>query len=104
MKNVSAESLFGLPIATDNGLSRVLVDHEDGRFSSCLVREALKKQFPDRPVDAEFTFTMEEAVDLACKAFSSDPKVSNDKHAGRKLAAALLLFAKATGLVLGETS
>jgi len=102
--NVSVESLFGLPIATEDGLSRILVEHGDGRFSTCLVRKALKEKFPDRPVDAEFTFTMDEAIGLACRAFASDPSIASDRHAGRKLAAALLLFAKATGMVLGETT
>lgn len=102
MKQVSADSLFGLPIKTEEGLARILVEHGDGQFSACLVRKALKEKFPERPVDAEFTFTIEEAVGIACKAFSSDPSIADDRHAGKKLAAALLLFAKATGLVLGE--
>ena len=101
-KPVSGESLFGLPIATQDGLSRILVEHGDGRWSICLVRKALKEQFPNRPVDAECSFSLEELVETACTAFSSDPKIADDKHAGRKLAAGVLMLARAMGLTNTE--
>lgn len=103
MNTVAGDSLFGLPIATSEGLSRILVEHGDGRWSACLVRKAIKDKFPDRPVEAEFSFTLEEVINLAGMAFASDPAVADDRHAGRKLASAVLLFAKASGLLLGET-
>lgn len=101
-KPVSGESLFGLPIVTQEGLSRILVEHGDGRWSICLVRKALKDEFPDRPVDAECTFNLDELVEIACTAFSSNPKIADDKHAGRKLAAGVLMFARAMGLTNTE--
>ncbi len=99
MKTVSGESLLGLPIVGSEGLSRVLVEHGDGRWSAALVRKSIREQFPDRPVDPEFTFTIENVIDLAQKAFSGDPAIADDRFAGRKLAAAVLMFSLAAGLV-----
>lgn len=99
MNTVSGESLLGLPIVGSEGLSRVLVEHGDGRWSAALVRKSIREQFPDRPIDPEFTFTIENVIDLAQKAFSGDPAIADDRFAGRKLAAAVLMFSLAAGLV-----
>ncbi|MBX5253360.1 hypothetical protein HJC03_23610 [Rhizobium sp. NLR4b] len=96
---VPGSSLLGLPIVAEPGLSRVLIEHGDGRWSTCLVRKSIAEQFPNRPVDAECTFTMDSVVDTARKAFSSDPAIADDKHAGRKLAAAVLMFSMALGIL-----
>lgn len=98
MKNATGESLFGLPIANEPGLHRVLVEHGDGRWSTCVIRKALKDAFPDRPVDSECTFTVEDALETARLAFSSDPSIRDDKNAGKKLAATVLMLAHAIGL------
>ncbi|KQS95359.1 hypothetical protein [Rhizobium sp. Leaf386] len=97
-EKVSGESLFGLPVAHETGLSRLLIEHGDGRWSLALVRDAVVKEFPDRPVWSECTFTMDDALETARLAFSSDPTIRDDKFAGKKLAAALLMFAHAMGL------
>jgi len=96
---VPGESLLGLQILGEPGLSRILVEHGDGRWSTCLIRDAVKEKFPNRPVDAECTFTMDSVVETARKAFSSDPAIAEDKHAGRKLAAAVLMFSMAMGII-----
>lgn len=95
----SGNSRFGLPIVTADGIARVLVEHGDGRWSLCLINEALKEKFPDRPVEAECTFTMDDLVQTACMAFSGDPKIAEDRHAGRKLAAGVLMFATACKII-----
>jgi hypothetical protein len=102
MTRASGESLFGLPVAHEPGLSRILVEHGDGTWSLALIRDSLVKEFPDRPIWAECTFTMDEAIETARLAFSSDPIIRDDKNAGKKLAAAVLMFAQATGMIPKE--
>lgn len=99
MTQVQGTSRFGLPIVTADGVTRVFIDHGDGRFSLCLIKDALKKQYPDRPFDAECTFTMDDIIQTACTAFSGNPKIAEDKHAGRKLAAGVLMFATACKII-----
>lgn len=96
---VTGTSRFGLPIVTAEGKSRVLVEHGDGRWSLVLINDFLKKRFPDRPVDPECTFAMDDLIDTAMMAFSGNPKITEDKHAGRKLAAGVLMFATACKII-----
>lgn len=93
------KSIFGLPVATEPGLTRILVEHGDGQWSICLVRQAIVQQFPDRPVEAQCTFSMDNAVEIACKAFASDPSIRDDPDSGRKLAAAVIMFSMALGIL-----
>ena len=99
----SGECKLGLPIFGEPSLSRILIEHGDGRWSNCLVRHALTEKFPNRPVEAECTFTMEDVIGTACKAFSSDPSIKDDREAGKKLAAAVLMFATALGIIIDKT-
>lgn len=96
------ESLFGLPVTNEPGLSRLLIEHGDGRWSLALVRDAVVKEFPERPIWSECTFTMDEVLETARLAFSSDPTIRDDKNAGKKIAAGLLMFAHAVGLTKVE--
>ncbi|EJB02922.1 hypothetical protein Rleg9DRAFT_1737 [Rhizobium leguminosarum bv. trifolii WSM597] len=95
----SGECKFGLPIFAEPGLSRILIEHGDGRWSICLVRPAVTQQFPNRPVEADCTFTMDSVIETACKAFSSDPSIKDDRESGRKLAAAVIMFSMALGIL-----
>lgn len=98
----SGECKLGLPIFAEPGLSRILIEHGDGRWSNCLVRRSITEKFPQRPVEAECTFTMEDLIDTACKAFTSDPSIRDDREAGKKLAAGILMFATALGIIIDK--
>lgn len=87
-----------LSVAGDSDLSRAVVEHGDGRWSLCLVRERLVKEFPKRPIEAECTFTIPDVLETARQAFTGDPAIQHDRFAGKKLAAAVLIFAQACGL------
>lgn len=93
------ETILGLNIAGDANLSRVLVEHGDGRWSLCVVRDKLVKDYPKRPVEAECTFTIADILETARQAFISDPAIQHDRFAGKKLAAGVLMFSQACGLI-----
>lgn len=62
------------------------------------IRKDLAEAYPDRPVDAECTFTIPDLVSLASLAIAGDPRIRDDKHSGRKLAAGFLMLAQKIGL------
>lgn len=86
---------FAYPLHGSESLVRALFEHGDGRFSVCTINRRVAEAFKGKPVDAEFTFTMEELTTTATKAFVGHPDVKEDRNAGKRLAAGVLMFAAA---------
>lgn len=106
MSAVSGESLFGLPVSGNEGEFRVVTEHEgsagEAMWAISRIRKDLVEAYPGRPVDAECTFTVPELVSLASLAIAGDPRIRDDKHSGRKLAAGFLMLAQKIGLTSTE--
>lgn len=92
---VDGECKFAYPIFASENLVRGFFEHGDGRFSVCTINRRVAEAFKAKPVDAEFTFDLEEVIKTATLAFTGHPEVRDDRNAGKKLAAGVLMFAAA---------
>lgn len=93
--NVEGECKFAYPIFASESLVRGLFEHGDGRWSVCTINRKVAEAFRSKPVDAEFTFDLEEVLKTATMAFAGHPDIKEDRNAGKKLAAGVLMFAAA---------
>lgn len=96
---VDGECKFAYPIFASESLIRGLFEHGDGRWSVCTINRKVAEAFKSKPVDAEFTFDMEEVIRTATMAFAGHPDVKEDRNAGKKLAAGVLMFAAALNIL-----
>jgi hypothetical protein len=92
---VPGECKFAYPIFASENLVRGFFEHGDGKFSVCTINRRVAEAFKAKPLDAEFTFDMEEVLRTATMAFIGHPEVRDDRNAGKKLAAGVLMFAAA---------
>ena len=95
----TSEVAFAYHIKTEDGLARALCEHGDGRRSIVTFLPGVAKAAPKRPHKPECTFTMEELIRTATMAFTSDPAIQEDRMAGKKLAAGVLMLASAIGIL-----
>jgi hypothetical protein len=98
-EHAQGESKFGLEVVGSDSLVRALMEHGNGRWSICTFNKRVHEAFKTRPIEAECTFDMQQLIDTACLAFSSSPEIKDDRNAGKKLAAGVLMFATALGIV-----
>ena len=95
--------LVSVPLVARPGEERALVEHGDGRWSLCVYRRAVVDSAKGKPhVTAETTFTMDDLGAIAMQAFESNPDIQQNKHAGRQLAAGVLLMMMGLGLIARE--
>lgn len=98
----SAKPLFGEYLWNKEGVCRAVLEFGDGTWGTAIVNPKLMEQFPNREIDAETRFTMDDVRDIARLALSQDPEIKSDPHAGRKLAAGFMIVATAINLVTGN--
>lgn len=96
---VDGECKFAYPIFASESLVRAFYEHGDGRWSVCTVNRKVAESFKNKPVDPEFTFDMEEVIKVATMAFTGHPEIRDDRNAGKKLAAGVLMFAAALNIL-----
>lgn len=98
MKTTTAESLFGLPLDTNPSLTRAVVEHGDGTWSTTVFPASLQKSNPQRPTEAEITFSLPEVFETAGKVFSHEfftelPEGSRERKLFDKRKRTLLVLA-----------
>lgn len=98
-RTIPGEVAFSYPIETEPGLARCLWEHKDGNWSIVTFRPKVVEAAKTKPLDPECTFDMEELIRTATMAFTGSPSIRDDKNAGKKLAAGVLMFAAALGIL-----
>ena len=93
------EVAFAYPVALEEGMVRALWEHMDGRWSIVTFRPAVVNAAKTRPIEPECSFSMEELIQTATLAYTSNPAIKDDKNAGKKLAAGVLMFATALKII-----
>ena len=94
--------LFSVPEEGSTIFHRAIVEHGDGRFSMARIRPDLITKHGVTTIDAECTFTFDGVSELARRVLAGDPTVKEVPHAGKQLAAALLITLTGMGLTKVE--
>lgn len=94
--------LFSVQLTESPLFDRAVVEHGDGQFSIAKIRPDLITKLGTTEIEAETTFTFDGVSEVAKMALAGDPKVKENPHAGRQLAAALLIVLTGMGLTKVE--
>ena len=102
MESQEVTGLFSVPEHDSTIFHRVVVEHGDGRFSMSRIRPDLITTHGVTTIAAECTFTFDGVSELAKRVLAGDPSVREVPHAGKQLAAALLITLTGMGLTKVE--
>jgi hypothetical protein len=99
-KTAKGECKFAYPVHGSESMVRALLEHGDGRWSICASARGVAEQMKSKPLQSNDTFDMQRLIDTATRRFVGDRSITDDDpHYALRLAAGVLMFATALGII-----